>query len=159
MNGQFEFRALLLRIQDLLSESDRTRFISLLGEDIPRNLREDPSVCGVVRALESYLDRAIINDQDCTHLINAFTQIQCQDATKRLRGLFVFNFENAVSNQQGNVYLLAYHETKGQNQTLKLSLQSILLNDDDEKEDKIATSGMYPSRFPRLLQTESLFDD
>ena len=158
MNGKYEFRALLLKIQDLLSESDRTRFLSLLGEDIPRKLREDPSLFGAVRLLESHLDRAIITDQDCTYLINAFTQIQCHDAAEQLRGLLASNFENVVPNRQLNVYLLVYHQTQGQNQTLKLSLQSILLNDTDE-EDKIFSTGMYPSDFARLLQIESLFDD
>ena len=90
MNGQSEFRALLFRIQDLLSEGDRSRLRSLLGEDVPRNLHEDPSFSGAVRVLESLFDRAIITDQDCTYLINAFTQIDCYDAAKRLQGLFAF---------------------------------------------------------------------
>jgi hypothetical protein len=155
MNGQFEFRAVLLKIQDFLSQSDRSRFNFLLGEDVPRNLRDDPSLCGALRVLESLLDRAIINDQDCTYLIKAFKQIQCHDAAKRLQGLFIcFYFEYESCSRRINLCLLAYQETQGQNKGLGLSLPTILLNDNEE--DKICSAGMYQEEVVPLFEIGSL---
>jgi len=88
MNKQFDFRALLLKIQDLLSDKDRERLHFLLGEDIPRDLRDDTSLGGALRVLQSLFDKAFINDQDCDYLIDAFIKICCQDAAKRLQGSF-----------------------------------------------------------------------
>ena len=90
MNEQFDCRSLLLRIQDLLSQSDRSQLLFLLGEDIPRHPRDDPSICEALRVLDSMLDRTIISNEHCTNLINVFTLIQCHDAAKRLQGFFIF---------------------------------------------------------------------
>lgn len=89
MNTQFDFRALLLKVQDLLSDSDRERFHFLLGEDIPRYMQDDPSLGGTLRVLQSLFDKAIISDQDCDYLIEAFRKISCDDAAKRLQGLLI----------------------------------------------------------------------
>ncbi|CAF3852816.1 unnamed protein product [Rotaria sp. Silwood1] len=85
MSGEFDFRALLLKIQDLLSDNDRHRFLFLLGEDVPRYLRDDSSLSGTLRVLESLFEKAIISDQDCAYLIKAFKKIHCNDAAKRLQ--------------------------------------------------------------------------
>ncbi|CAF3084203.1 unnamed protein product, partial [Rotaria sp. Silwood2] len=82
MSASFDFRAVLLKIQDLLSDNDRQRLHFLLGEDVPRHLRDDPSFTGTLRVLESLFEKAIINDQDCDYLIEAFEKIQCHDAAK-----------------------------------------------------------------------------
>ena len=87
MLGQFEFRELLLKIQDLLSDNDRQRLHFLLGDDVPRNLRDDPSLGGTLRVLQSLFDKSIITDQDCVYLIEALKKIRCYDAAKRLQGL------------------------------------------------------------------------
>ena len=89
MTEQFDFRALLLKIQDLLSENDRHRLHFLLGEDVPKYLRDDPSLNGTLHVLESLFEKAIISDQDCDYLIEAFNKIHCHDAAKRLKGLFL----------------------------------------------------------------------
>ncbi|CAF3328775.1 unnamed protein product [Rotaria sp. Silwood2] len=86
MGGELDFRALLLKIQDLLSDNDRHRFLFLLGEDVPRYMRDDPSLSGTLRVLESLFEKAIISDQDCDYLIKAFKKIHCNDAAKRLQG-------------------------------------------------------------------------
>jgi hypothetical protein len=88
MNREFNFRALLLKIQDLLSDNDRERLHFLLGEDIPRHLRDDPSLGGTLRVLQSLFDKAFMNDQDCDYLIVAFKKICCHDAARRLQGSF-----------------------------------------------------------------------
>lgn len=86
MSGQFQFRELLLKIQDLLSDHDRQRLHFLLGDDVPRHLRDDPSLGGTLSVLQSLFDKDIINDQDCDYLITALTKIRCLDAARRLQG-------------------------------------------------------------------------
>ncbi|CAF3750146.1 unnamed protein product [Rotaria sordida] len=123
MSGEFDFRALLLKIQDLLSDNDRHRFLFLLGEDVPRYLRDDPSLSGTLRVLESLLEKAIISDQDCDYLIKVFKKIHCNDAAKRLQE-----------------YQLALEHFSQRS----CSLQDILLFDNDD-EDKMF-SPIYPLR-------------
>lgn len=104
MSGQFQFRELLLKIQDLLSDHDRQRLHFLLGDDVPRHLRDDPSLGGTLSVLQSLFDKDIINDQDCDYLIKALTKIRCLDAARRLQGrllrevrrmnVFSFNFNS-----------------------------------------------------------------
>ena len=86
MNAQLDFRALLLRIQDLLSDRDRHRLHFLLGEDVPRALRDDVTFNGTLRLLDSLLEKTFISDQDCEYLIDAFKKIHCLDAARRLQG-------------------------------------------------------------------------
>ncbi|CAF3794361.1 unnamed protein product [Rotaria sp. Silwood1] len=119
MSGEFDFRALLLKIQDLLSDNDRHRLLFLLGEDVPRYLRDDPSLSGILRVLESLFEKAIISNQDCDYLIKAFTKIHCNDAAKRLQ-----EYQLALEHFNQRSY----------------SLQDILLFDNDG-EDKMLSAG------------------
>ncbi|CAM4775463.1 unnamed protein product [Rotaria magnacalcarata] len=132
MSGQFDFRALLLKTQELLSDTDRHRLHFLLGDDIPKYLRDDPSLAGTLRVLETLFDRSIINDQDCDYLVDAFSKIQCNDAAKRLK---------------------EYKQAHGQNSRQKFSLEDILLQDSDD--DKMCTTEITPVTF-RILPTETL---
>jgi hypothetical protein len=88
MNGQFDFRGVLLKIQELLSDEDRYRLHFLLGKDVPRYLRDDLSLSGTLRVLDSLFEKAFISDQDCDYLIQAFSEIRCEDAKRRLQGSF-----------------------------------------------------------------------
>ncbi len=81
-------RAILLKLQDRLSDDDRQRLHFFLGNDVPRRIRDDPSLGGTLHLLESLFDQDKINEQDFTYLINAFDEIQCIDAVKLLRGNF-----------------------------------------------------------------------
>jgi hypothetical protein len=74
-------RAIILRLQDRLSNDDRKRLHFYLGNDVPRRIRDDPSLSGTLSLMDSLFD------QD-TFLINAFDEIQCIDAVKLLRGNF-----------------------------------------------------------------------
>ncbi|CAF3498173.1 unnamed protein product [Rotaria socialis] len=132
MSGQFDFRASLLKTQELLSDTDRHRLHFLLGDDIPKYLRDDPSLTGTLRVLETLFDRSIINDQDCDYLIDAFSKIQCNDAAKRLQ---------------------EYKQAHGQNSRQKFSLQDILLQ--DSVDDNMRTTEITPVTF-RILPTETL---
>lgn len=83
---QQPLRQVLLKIQDLLSNEDRERLHFLLGSHIPRQYREDPTLGGTLRVLETLLDREIINEADCHYLIQALRDISCFQAAKQLSG-------------------------------------------------------------------------
>lgn len=89
MDRQFDFRALLLKIQDRLSNDDRHRLHFLVGDIIPRMQRENVTLAGTLNLLESLFDRAVINEDYLDFLIRIFTEIQCFDAVKRLQGQFI----------------------------------------------------------------------
>jgi hypothetical protein len=88
MDQQFDFRVLLLKLQDCLSDSDRRRLHFIVGDTIPRQLRDDPTLGGTLSLLESLFDQAKISEQDFDYLIHAFNEIHCYEAVKRLKGLF-----------------------------------------------------------------------
>ncbi|CAF4626410.1 unnamed protein product [Rotaria sp. Silwood1] len=85
MNEQFDFRALLIKLQDSLSDDDRRRLHFLVGDVIPRQIRDDPSLSGTLNLLESLFDQQRINEQDFDYLIYAFGGLRCYDAVKRLK--------------------------------------------------------------------------
>ncbi|CAF1519195.1 unnamed protein product [Adineta ricciae] len=80
-----EFRGILLRLQDRLSDHDRKRLHFFFGNDVPRRIRDDPTLGGTLSLLESLFDQDKINEQDFTLLINALEQICCFDAAKVLK--------------------------------------------------------------------------
>jgi hypothetical protein len=81
------FRAIILKIQNRLSEDDRLRLHFFLGDDVPRIIRDDLSLRGTLKLMDSLIDQDKINEQDFTFLINAFDEIQCIDAAKLLKGI------------------------------------------------------------------------
>lgn len=91
MDRKFDFRALLIRIQDQLSDNDRRRFHFLIGDIIPRHQRDDCTLAGTLTLLESLFDRAIISEDYLDFLIRVFHHIQCHDAVKRLQGFLPFS--------------------------------------------------------------------
>ncbi|CAF1665586.1 unnamed protein product, partial [Adineta ricciae] len=120
MTASFEFRAVLINIQDLLSNTDRERLNFLLGEDVPKTLREDASVGGSFRILEHLFQKTMITNQDCDYLIEAFMNIHCHDAAKRLK---------------------EYQRKQSKKNQRNISIQEILWQDNEENEeedDKIA---------------------
>lgn len=86
MDEQFDFRAFLVKLQDGLSENDRRRLHFIVGDTIPRHLRDDPTLGGTLSLLESLFDRAKISEQDFDYLIQIFQEIHCWDGVKRLQG-------------------------------------------------------------------------
>ena len=98
MNEQFDFRALLIKLQDCLTDNDRRRLHFIVGDTIPRYLRDDPSLSGTLSLLESLFDQAKISEQDFDYLIYAFNEIHCYEGVKRLRGIISFLlFSNKIS--------------------------------------------------------------
>jgi len=80
-------RAILLKLQDRLSDNDRKRLHFFLGNDVPRRIRDDPSLSGTLSLMESLFDQDKISERDFSLLIDAFDQIQCTDAAKILKGM------------------------------------------------------------------------
>jgi len=80
-------RAIILKLQDRLSDNDRKRLHFFLGNDVPRRIRDDPSLGGTLSLMESLFDQDKINEKDFSFLIHAFDQIQCTDAVKILKGI------------------------------------------------------------------------
>lgn len=83
-------RAILLKLQDRLSDDDRKRLHFFVGNDVPRSIRDNPTLGGTLSLLESLFDQDKINEDDLTFLINAFDEIQCTDAVKLLKGYFLY---------------------------------------------------------------------
>ncbi|CAF1271625.1 unnamed protein product [Adineta steineri] len=78
-------RAMILKLQDRLSNDDRKRLHFYLGNDVPRRIRDDPTLGGTLSLMDSLFDQDKVNEKDFTFLINAFDEIQCIDAVKLLR--------------------------------------------------------------------------
>lgn len=87
MDRAFDFRALLLQIQNRLSNDDRRRLHFLIGDIIPRHQRDDCTLGGTLTLLESLFDRALISEDYLEFLVRIFKEIQCHDAVRRLQGL------------------------------------------------------------------------
>jgi hypothetical protein len=85
-------RAIILKLQDRLSNDDRKRLHFYLGNDVPRRIRDDPSLSGTLNLMDSLFDQDKINEQDFTLLINAFDEIRCIDAVKLLTGKVLLFF-------------------------------------------------------------------
>ncbi|CAF4720421.1 unnamed protein product [Rotaria socialis] len=84
MDEKFDFRTLLLKLQDYFSDDDRRRLHFILGDTMPRHLRDDPTLSGTLSLLESLFDQATISEQDLNYLIHALNEINCHKALKRL---------------------------------------------------------------------------
>ncbi|CAF4599445.1 unnamed protein product [Rotaria sp. Silwood1] len=117
MDEQFDFRVLLLKLQDYLSDNDRRRLHFIVGDTIPRHLRDDPTLGGTLSLLESLFDQAKISEQDFDYLIRAFNEIHCYKAVERLKE-----------------HQLAQHR-RNQNETTTKNLSDLF---DDNEEDKIS---------------------
>ncbi len=82
-----DLRALILKVQDFLSEDDRRHLHFLLDSaGVRRNMRDSPPLHG----MESLFDHDKTNEQNLTLLINTLEQINCFDAVKLLKGIFIF---------------------------------------------------------------------
>ena len=81
-----QLRSIIIKLETRLSDDDRERLHFYLGNDVPRKIRDDASLRGTLRLMDSLFDQDKINEQDFTFLIRAFEQIQCIDAVNLLKG-------------------------------------------------------------------------
>ena len=91
------FRAVLIDILDRLSTSDRKKLKFLLGDDIERCLRDDPTIGGTLDVFQQLLDRGKISDENFNFLIDAFQRIKCHQAAKSLKGSYASVIESSSS--------------------------------------------------------------
>ena len=140
-------RAIILKLQDRLSNDDRKRLHFYLGNDVPRRIRDDPTLSGTLNLMDSLFDQDKINEKDFTFLINAFDEIQCIDAVKLLRGYFsLFNLHVIIS------FFNLEHMRRIQSNEVNKSVQSLasimphIIDQclQDQEEDRIAIpNGKY----------------
>ncbi len=83
---EFDFREILIKILDGLSENDCKKLKFLLGKDITRQIQDDPSINGTLNLFQRLFDQQKISDQNFTYLIKAFEAVRCPAAAQRLRG-------------------------------------------------------------------------
>ena len=159
--ASFDFRATLIKIQDVLSDGDRQRLNFLLGDDVPKVLREDSTTGGAIRILDCLFEKTIITNQDCDYLIEAFMTINCHDAAKRLKGLF-------FSHQHSQYYSISHgsftdYQRNQANKNKRIgSVQDILLQ--DYEEDKIGHKGLLQQQIfcaqeKIIFPTSQTFDE
>jgi hypothetical protein len=86
MNEQFEFRIVLIKIQDSLSDEDRAKLNFLFGEEIPRRLQDNSSLENALQVLQTLFDHLKITPNNYDYLVRALHEIGRQDCAERLRG-------------------------------------------------------------------------
>jgi len=83
-----ELRKFLLSLLDDLSDLDRCRLHFVLGNDVPRRLRELSNIKGTIKIFEHLIDTGKI----FTSLIDALSALGKSDWSKRLKGKLIFIF-------------------------------------------------------------------
>ncbi|CAF5012293.1 unnamed protein product [Rotaria sp. Silwood1] len=121
-------RAILLKLQDRLSDNDRKRLHFFLGNDIPRRIRDDPSLSGTLSLMESLFDQDKISEYDFTFLINAFTEIQCIDAAKVLTGTLLIKAGQKFGGTGGSLF----DDSSTKNFTCSHYLSRIIIRNDND---------------------------
>ncbi len=86
MSDDFEFRIVLVQIQNLLSDRDRQQLHFLFAEDIPRRLQSNGSIENALEGLQTLFDRVKISRNDYNYLVRALEAIERPDCVQRLRG-------------------------------------------------------------------------
>jgi hypothetical protein len=86
MDADFNFRAVLIKIQNSLSDSDRKQLHFLFGEDIPRRLQSDGSLDTALDVLQTLFDRLKISGNNFKYLVDALKIIEREDCAQRLLG-------------------------------------------------------------------------
>ncbi|CAF0972641.1 unnamed protein product [Adineta ricciae] len=136
-------RSIILNLQDRLSNDDRKRLHFYLGHDVPRRIRDDPTLGGTLALMDSLFDQDKINEQDFTYLIKTFDEIRCFDAVKLLKDHLRQNRENNLSQSMQSLSLIMP------------PLFQTLTADQEEEDDKL---GVHPDyihlqNFPDNHQT------
>ncbi|CAF0798031.1 unnamed protein product [Adineta ricciae] len=99
-------RAIILNLQDRLSNDDRKRLHFYLGNDVPRRIRDDPTLGGTLNLMDSLFDQDKINEHDFSYLIEVFDQIRCFDAAKLLKEHLNQNRENMLNQSVQSLSLI-----------------------------------------------------
>ncbi|CAF1624460.1 unnamed protein product [Adineta ricciae] len=124
-------RSIILNLQDRLSNDDRKRLHFYLGHDVPRRIRDDPTLGGTLALMDSLFDQDKINEQDFTYLIKTFDEIRCFDAVKLLKDHLRQNRENNLSQSMQSLSLIMP------------PLFQTLTADQEEEDDKLGVHSDY----------------
>ncbi|CAF1278678.1 unnamed protein product [Rotaria sordida] len=81
-----DFRALLVQVQDRLSDADRRRLHFLFAGDIPKWYNIHPSMSGTLDLLQWLIEHDKVSEEDITILMKAFRKINCTEAVALLMG-------------------------------------------------------------------------
>lgn len=136
-------RAFLVRLQDRLSDDDRKRLHFYLSDDVPRRIRDDPTLEGTLDALQTLFEKDHINENDSTFLINAFEEIQCFHAANLLKSNYVCVF---FIRFLLILFSSSEHWRQNQDENSNQSIESLslifpsMINEIIEEEDKYATT-------------------
>lgn len=88
IDNDFDFRALLLKIQDSLSDEDRIQLHFVFGNDIPRTLQSDGSLEASLQALEKLMERSKFSKDNINYLVRSLEAIHRLDCAERLKSSF-----------------------------------------------------------------------
>ncbi|CAF4196584.1 unnamed protein product [Rotaria sordida] len=80
-----EFRSLLIKLFNQLTNNDRQALHFAVGNKVPRKDRDNCTPSGSLNLLDSLFDRNLITEQNFDYLINIFEQINCNDASEQLK--------------------------------------------------------------------------
>jgi hypothetical protein len=72
MSSDKDFRVLLLEVEDEMSIEERKKFVFLLGDDVPRRMRDEP----LVEIFTILIDRGHISERNCSYLQKKFEQMK-----------------------------------------------------------------------------------
>ncbi|CAF1009782.1 unnamed protein product [Adineta steineri] len=124
-------RAIILKLQDRLSNDDRKRLHFYLGNDVPRRIRDDPTLSGTLSLMDSLFDQDKVNEKDFSFLINAFDEIQCIDAVKLLREYWRHNQSDAQNQSVESLSMILppmINQLLGDQDDDKYPMQQLLVN-------------------------------
>ena len=80
MPSEREFRALLLAIEDDLSDEERKKFVFLLGDDVPRRIKDGP----LVDIFTELINRGHISKSTCQYLVQIFESMKLLTVAYRI---------------------------------------------------------------------------
>ena len=97
---------------------ERERLHFYLGDDVPRRIRDDPSLGETLSLIHWFLEQDKINGNDFTFLMSAFDEIQCFDAVNLLKGSLSFVFKPTLIVFYHNLECVRLNQVGGSNQSI-----------------------------------------
>ncbi|CAF4499651.1 unnamed protein product [Rotaria socialis] len=172
-------RAILLKLQDRLTDDDRKRLHFFFGNDVPRRIRDDPSLGGTLSLMESLFDQDKINEEDFTFLINAFEAIQCIDTAKLLREhmrqrepseikssmkslveILPITMKELFDDQESDTYDMEFRESFLSETNMNDDHDNMAINDKDDKNiNSITTPTDDQTRLPLQSKQKRYIND
>lgn len=135
-----QLRDLILKLQDRLSDNDRKRLHFYFDNIVPRRISDDTTYEGTLRLMQVLFDQNVINDQNCTCLIEAYKKINFVEGYNAL-----IEYRRQIKFKQSNP-----------NRTL-VRLHEEIFEDQDIEEDKSATQ-LLVAQVNNISQSNQIID-